>query len=914
MAKAINNYPKNDHHPFGNDCEILEQECPEAASSVHKYLQKNYAKSNQQQQFVQPVNSTPKRDRPLDESGGSINNGREHRKYPRKEPQQSSSPMLSDERQYQEINQATTTNRKRISLNQLKHAVSSNLPCFFIEFTSNADRNSIPTAIHASDLIFKELQSKGVLINRFTLVGWSGKKLKLGVNNKEDYAILVSTDNWPTKINGIDIVVVKPKYIPDSFALVVRYVPRDLEENFVSNEIQRTIASADRIKRIHYSYQRRTDDHRFDVKDYSEYNAVLQLGRIAIGHSWLSITKFYPGNRLTYCTRCWRIGHLRNTCNAESKCRICLENLNIDTPHMCNNEPKCAQCDGKHHSLDSQCQVLKEYKDQLKEDVEDAIQKGLLQRFSPQEKSPSFERREQDFPPLTASDNHSNGKWNTALPRTTVESNKLRASYTDKTIDSINDNLAKIIDSNKRLENKVDLLSSSMKTVTLDTQLHKAVLADTINIMKDFMQYVIPASLTASKNERSSLVQVANEYYNRLHVASSRLINGYQLNQLNHQVQLMSTSLHSSTVQTGQQSASKYNSTENANPRDEAMHQLEFWNFSPKDQKLVLSLLDEWYTGRTLNTVVEQWENVGTAPFKIQKEYIKILCYNVEGWGTRALEAIDLMYNIQASICIFTEVGELWNTCRSPHFNTFYQKGTNKNGGVCIAVGKHLKATRIEVNIPNTVVIDIAGLSEPVRIIGIYWPTSQQRDLDEILSYVVEGTILSGDFNATVKEWNSPVTDKRGAHVKEWINESNLNYIPSMSNSSKRSLRNIDLSFSNMSTISSETLFFGTSDHWPIVLSCENIFFDTNSFFPHTNWKAFEAVITLLQTFWMEEQKKNSADEWYKQYIRFIAAVKNRVTHWKERDKYKPSLPADIIEKLKEIRKVRNRYYHLRHC
>ncbi|CAF4705347.1 unnamed protein product, partial [Rotaria socialis] len=201
--------------------------------------------------FVQPVNSTPKRGRPLDESGGSINNGREHRKYPRKEPQQSSSPML------------------------------------------------IPTAIHASDLIFKELQSKGVLINRFTLVGWAGKKLKLGVNNKEDYAILVSTDNWPTKINGINIVVVKPKYIPDSFALVVRYVPRDLEENFVSNEIQRTIVSADRIKRIHYSYQRRADDYRFDVKDYSEYNAVLQLGRIAIGHSWLSITKFYPGNRLT---------------------------------------------------------------------------------------------------------------------------------------------------------------------------------------------------------------------------------------------------------------------------------------------------------------------------------------------------------------------------------------------------------------------------------------------------------------------------------------------------------------------------------------------------------------------------------------------------------------------------------------
>ncbi|CAM4981949.1 unnamed protein product [Rotaria socialis] len=343
------------------------------------------------------------------------------------------------------------------------------------------------------------------------------------------------------------------------------------------------------------------------------------------------------------------------------------------------------------------------------------------------------------------------------------------------------------------------------------------------------------------------------------------------------------------------------------------MHRLKTWNFSTKDQKLVLSLLDEWYSGRTLNTVLEEWEQVGIASLRNQKEYIKILCYNVEGWGTRAVEAIDLAHEVQVSVCIFTEVGELWSTCRLPHFNKFYQKGTNKNGGVCIAVGKHLKATRIEVNIPNTVIIDITGLSEPVRIIGIYWPTSQQRDLDEIQPFVIESTILSGDFNATVKEWNSQITDRRGASVREWINENNLNYITSTTNTSKRSLRNIDLSFSNMSTISSETLCSGTSDHWPILLSCENISFDTNVFFPHTNRKIFEAVLALLQIFWMEEQKKNSADEWYKQYIRFIAAVKNRVTHWKERDKYKPSLPAYIIEKLKEIRKVRNRYYHLRH-
>ena len=95
------------------------------------------------------------------------------------------------------------------------------------------------------------------------------------MNNKEDYTILVATDKWPTKVNGVDIIVQKPKFSPDSFALVVRYVPRGLDESFVANEIQRTIASADRIKRIHYAYQRKINDLRFDVKDYQEYNAAL---------------------------------------------------------------------------------------------------------------------------------------------------------------------------------------------------------------------------------------------------------------------------------------------------------------------------------------------------------------------------------------------------------------------------------------------------------------------------------------------------------------------------------------------------------------------------------------------------------------------------------------------------------------
>jgi hypothetical protein len=159
-------------------------ECPEAAFNVHKYLQKNYSN---QQELNQPINSTPKRGHPLDDSGRSSNNGNGQRQQPRKrfqrskekysnaaqqdsttQPQQQSIPSSSN---VQQTSSQNVNQRKRISFDQLKHAVSSNLPSFHIQWASDSDRNKIPSAIHASDLIFKELQNNGVKINRFTLVG-----------------------------------------------------------------------------------------------------------------------------------------------------------------------------------------------------------------------------------------------------------------------------------------------------------------------------------------------------------------------------------------------------------------------------------------------------------------------------------------------------------------------------------------------------------------------------------------------------------------------------------------------------------------------------------------------------------------------------------------------------------------------
>ena len=139
----------------------------------------------------------------------------------------------------------------------------------------------------------------------------------------------------------------------------------------------------------------------------------------------------------------------------------------------------------------------------------------------------------------------------------------------------------------------------------------------------------------------------------------------------------------------------------------------------------------------------------------------------------------------------------------------------------------------MQIEVENTIIIDIFSLSNPIRIIGIYWLHGQERNLDDLCSYITQETIITGDFNASLEDWNSPVSDKRGKILKEWIEKNNLTYIPSTSHSSKRSLRNIDHSFSNIDGISAETILLGTSDHWPIVLKCESIGYEVRNFSPH---------------------------------------------------------------------------------
>lgn len=139
---------------------------------------------------------------------------------------------------YQQVSEEQQ--QRRLPFEQLKRAVSSNLPCFLIEYDQEVNSKNRPSDVSAASIIEDHFKQHGISIT-FSLVGHMGNRLKLGVNNKESYATLISTDKWLSQINDINITVIKPKFIPDSFALVVRYVPLQYSDEYVKDEIERNL-------------------------------------------------------------------------------------------------------------------------------------------------------------------------------------------------------------------------------------------------------------------------------------------------------------------------------------------------------------------------------------------------------------------------------------------------------------------------------------------------------------------------------------------------------------------------------------------------------------------------------------------------------------------------------------------------
>ncbi|CAF1417027.1 unnamed protein product [Adineta ricciae] len=322
-----------------------------------------------------------------------------------------------------------TTNVERdnheISLEHIQRAVVHNLPCFTINFDNSAQ---FPSAVAASDAPYSHFEKKNVqLSNRFSVVRYIGHQLKIGMKDKEDYLKLCDVSLWPAEIQNRKISVTLPKFTPDQFALVVRNVPLEFAAEHVMEEVRKSATSVDKFRMIIYPYQRTTNDFRFIVSDLKEYNGLINLGHVGVGNKLCTITLYRPANKITFCNKCWCIGHIRSRCSSTvQKCRFCLQEYNQDHNEICTKQYKCAQCHEDHYSLDANCEIIREYRANLNKAVKKATVEGKIKLPEADTRQPltnqKFKSALDTFPPLPGASAQQvcrPAAWRTTAPTTT---------------------------------------------------------------------------------------------------------------------------------------------------------------------------------------------------------------------------------------------------------------------------------------------------------------------------------------------------------------------------------------------------------------------------------------------------------------------------------------------------------------
>lgn len=419
-------------------------------------------------------------------------------------------------------------NKYNISLDHLQRAVSHNLPCFSITFDQT---ENLPSVVTAVEELYDHFERKHIqLNNNFSIVRYTGNMLKVGVKNKADYQTLCNTKIWPTTIQNNRITVLVPKFTPEQFSLVVRFIPPELPMDLVAKEIKRAINTADNFRKITYPYARKTNDYRFTVADIKEYNGLLRLGNIGIGNKMRTVTPYKPANKLAYCSKCWLLGHLRHQCQQNTqKCRFCLLNYDENHNEICLKQYNCAQCKQEHFSLDPDCAMVQQYRSNLNTAVKQAVQDGVIRltpvEANPRQRTPPPKADAATFPPLPAStsdrintrSNHwkanGNNSNSTQLPNDISNKQlfeKLSALIEEKT----SQQSEKLVNMEQRIG------TNEMKTRELHRDLVNVL--DTIKILVH--KVVVPLS-KSTQAENDGTVRNTEEILSKLNIQMNELQN-----------------------------------------------------------------------------------------------------------------------------------------------------------------------------------------------------------------------------------------------------------------------------------------------------------------------------------------------------------------------------------------------------
>ncbi|CAF1224506.1 unnamed protein product [Didymodactylos carnosus] len=212
---------------------------------------------------------------------------------------------------------------------------------------------------------------------------------------------------------------------------------------------------------------------------------------------------------MTYCTKRWGLGHLRDVCTILTlRCRICLGNFGPN--HQCSNVLKCANCQLEHHSLDPRCDVIRRYRTELNKAVNMAICEDKLHRREipqQQDQPTTFRYNSNDFPVMNTDKIKSN-PWN-------IQNNNDDQQNIMNYLQQMNHDIKQNF---KQINDKLNIQQQVIEINTTNTHLNKIVIQSTLSMLSKMMNKVINPliSLIQEEREKESVLMALDDYGNDL--------------------------------------------------------------------------------------------------------------------------------------------------------------------------------------------------------------------------------------------------------------------------------------------------------------------------------------------------------------------------------------------------------------
>ncbi|CAF1034549.1 unnamed protein product [Didymodactylos carnosus] len=140
----------------------------------------------------------------------------------------------------------------------------------------------------------------------------------------ELYVYLCNIRRYPNEIDNVKMIPHPPKHLPPQRSMILKWVKNTISSDEVKDELASRFKSIYTLEDIIGTSNTRNRHIKMDLADETEYNTILNSGKVTIFGQLLDCDEYLPAPKLLICSKCNLPGHIKKICS-NSQVEMCVE-------------------------------------------------------------------------------------------------------------------------------------------------------------------------------------------------------------------------------------------------------------------------------------------------------------------------------------------------------------------------------------------------------------------------------------------------------------------------------------------------------------------------------------------------------------------------------------------------------------